>query len=106
MTATERPDARRTDRYEAPAYLARYQARRDAGPVTDDAAQAAASGDPLYLRRFRERSGQGTQAQAQAQSQAQSLGLAGGGNAAGQPGLGGHRRRVPGQVHLFRPAQR
>ena len=62
MTAAERPDARRTDRYEAPAYLARYQARRDAGPPTDDAAQAAASGDPLYLRRFRERAGQRAQA--------------------------------------------
>ncbi len=85
MTATERPEARRTDRYEAPAYLARYQARRDAGPPTDDAAQAAASGDPLYLRRFRERAGQGAQAQAQA--------LAGGGNGAAQayaapPGTG------------------
>jgi broad specificity phosphatase PhoE len=56
VTTTERPDARRTDRYEAPAYLARYQQRRgaqppQAGPADDD-------GTPLYLRRFRARAGQ------------------------------------------------
>jgi broad specificity phosphatase PhoE len=70
VTATERPEARRTDRYEAPAYLARYQQRRDAGPAgarrsgTPPAGNGAGSDGgsaddavPLYLRRFRERTG-------------------------------------------------
>ena len=44
-----------TDRYEAPAYLARYQQRRSARPGPE----AAPPDDdtPLYLRRFRERTG-------------------------------------------------
>ena len=44
---------RRTDRTDAPLYLARYTARTKArapGPAADDDA-----GTPLYLRRFRER---------------------------------------------------
>jgi broad specificity phosphatase PhoE len=70
LTATDRPDARRTDRYEAPAYLARYQQRRGAGPSgtrhsgTPPAGNGAGSDGgsadnavPLYLRRFRERTG-------------------------------------------------
>jgi broad specificity phosphatase PhoE len=59
LTATERPEARRTDRYEAPAYLARYQQRRSARPPAGDAPADAPAGDatPLYLRRFRERNG-------------------------------------------------
>src|SRR5271170_2655694 len=54
-----------TDRYEAPAYLARYQQRRAAAAAADPAEPAAAAepepgpdaapGIPLYLRRFRER---------------------------------------------------
>ena len=59
MTATEHPEARRTDRYEAPAYLARYQQRREAGPARDNGGEDAPGNDaaPLYLRRFRERAG-------------------------------------------------
>lgn len=53
MTATDRPDVRRTDRYEAPAYLARYQQRRSARPPAGD--PPADDATPLYLRRFRER---------------------------------------------------
>jgi broad specificity phosphatase PhoE len=72
LTATEQPDARRTDRYEAPAYLARYQQRR--AVRTDDPPQPGpehghngssqdppaedADGIPLYLRRFRARTQQ------------------------------------------------
>jgi broad specificity phosphatase PhoE len=47
-----------TDRYEAPAYLARYQQRRAARPAgaePDGGTPAADDGTPLYLRRFRER---------------------------------------------------
>jgi len=68
LTAAERPDVRRTDRYEAPAYLARYQQRRGAGqggprhsgtpPDGNGAGSDGGSADdavPLYLRRFRER---------------------------------------------------
>lgn len=54
-----RPDARATDRYEAPAYLARYQqraGRAHPAPETDPSDQS--DGDvPLYLRRFRARTG-------------------------------------------------
>jgi broad specificity phosphatase PhoE len=57
VTTTDRPEARHTDRYEAPAYLARYQQRRNATPRP----QPDEPGDddtPLYLRRFRDRAGQ------------------------------------------------
>ena len=59
-------EARRTDRYEAPAYLARYQQRRDAGqagarhsgtpPAGNGAGSDGGSADeavPLYLRRLK-----------------------------------------------------
>src|SRR5215831_509587 len=49
-----------TDRYEAPAYLARYQQRRaaagSAGPAEPEPGPDGGAPDiPLYLRRFRER---------------------------------------------------
>jgi hypothetical protein len=78
VTAAGCPDARRTDRYEAPAYLARYQQRRGTprpagageggaggagagGGGAGGAGAGGAGGDdgtPLYLRRFRERKSQ------------------------------------------------
>lgn len=60
MTTT-RPDPRGLDRYEPPSYLARYQDRRARtapdGPDGADGAAAPADATPLYLRRFRERTG-------------------------------------------------
>lgn len=51
----ERPPLRRTDRDEAPLYLARYFERqsRHAGPAAEEGADS--DDTPLYLRRFRER---------------------------------------------------
>jgi broad specificity phosphatase PhoE len=56
VTTADRPGVRHTDRYEAPAYLARYQQRRS-GAGTGAAAPEADDDTPLYLRRFRERTG-------------------------------------------------
>jgi hypothetical protein len=50
------PDPRRTDRYEAPEYLARYQQRQTSEPVTPGHGGAGDDGGtPLYLKRFRSR---------------------------------------------------
>jgi hypothetical protein len=45
----------RTERPDAPAYLARYQERRLRERVPPDDGQAADDGAPLYLRQFRAR---------------------------------------------------
>jgi broad specificity phosphatase PhoE len=52
MTDTERPEFRRTDRTDAPLYLARYTERQKSRvlPTVDDDEST-----PLYLRRFRDR---------------------------------------------------
>ena len=63
MSTTERPDARRIERYEAPNYLARYRERQnaptEAAQTTGDTEDTAVDGSetPLYLRRFRQRGG-------------------------------------------------
>ena len=52
---------RRTDRTDAPYYLARYAERRELKQAAQSASPAEADADadlPLYLRRFRERAAQ------------------------------------------------
>ncbi|MCW2633488.1 MAG: Phosphoglycerate mutase [Pseudonocardia sp.] len=67
MSAPDRPQARKLDRYEAPNYLAKYRSRQTGkaaatngaaapnAPTTAPPAQSDADATPLYLRRFRER---------------------------------------------------
>jgi broad specificity phosphatase PhoE len=60
---TRQPDPRRTDRYEAPEYLAHYRQRQTTEPVTEAHGGASADdGTPLYLKRFRSRGAGGTTA--------------------------------------------
>jgi broad specificity phosphatase PhoE len=55
-TATGTPAFRRTDRTDAPYYLARYSERKSLRPAGRPSTEAGADADlPLYLRRFRER---------------------------------------------------
>jgi broad specificity phosphatase PhoE len=49
------PRLPRTERYEAPLYLARYLERQAKQAAADEDASAAEDGTPLYLRRFRQR---------------------------------------------------
>lgn len=51
----QRPQLRRTDRDEAPLYLARYLERQARSAPAGDHAPDGDDGTPLYLRRFRER---------------------------------------------------
>ena len=56
------PAFRRTDRTDAPYYLARYAERRGLKQAAQSASPADADADsdlPLYLRRFRQRAGSG-----------------------------------------------
>ena len=56
--ATPAAAFRRTDRTDAPYYLARYSERKTLRPAGRPATEAGADADlPLYLRRFRERGG-------------------------------------------------
>jgi broad specificity phosphatase PhoE len=58
--ADRTPDLPRTERADAPAYLARYQERRARGVPATNGRAAARDGDlPLYLRRFRQRRAEG-----------------------------------------------
>jgi hypothetical protein len=52
-TRSDTPEFRRTDRTDAPLYLARYTQRRHSDAT--DPEPAGDDGVPLYLRRFRER---------------------------------------------------
>ncbi|MQA13340.1 MAG: histidine phosphatase family protein [Pseudonocardiaceae bacterium] len=57
-----RPDARGTDRYEAPHYLARYKERQGrTAEATPHGGDGDDDGTPLYLKRFRARSTAPTQ---------------------------------------------
>jgi len=58
VTTTDRPEFRRTDRTDAPHYLARYAARQGRRTANGQGTQAPVEDDPatpLYLRRFRAR---------------------------------------------------
>jgi broad specificity phosphatase PhoE len=54
---TSKPEFRRTDRTDAPLYLARYAERQQRAASAPDGAVSDDSTTPLYLRRFRDRRG-------------------------------------------------
>ncbi len=56
----QRPEFRRTDRTDAPLYLARYTERRDREAMPGGDVEAEDATVPLYLRRFRERARDGS----------------------------------------------
>ncbi len=56
----QRPEFRRTDRTDAPLYLARYTERRDREAMPGGDVEAEDASVPLYLRRFRERARDGS----------------------------------------------
>ncbi|MFI5099081.1 MAG: histidine phosphatase family protein [Actinomycetes bacterium] len=59
-TDLQRPEFRRTDRTDAPLYLARYTERRDREAMPGGDVEAEDASVPLYLRRFRERARDGS----------------------------------------------